>query len=98
MKNSILWMCNGPLRKTLDAREGTVFTAMWQALVQSHKFHFAAIIQDRVKKPIISEYENISQLVVPYEPLQSNGLPSEQTLREIVLFVERINPDLVHVW
>lgn len=95
---TILWFCNRPIEETPDRRDGTWFTSMAKALVESGEIRLAIIAQAKVRDLIRNDFGDINQWVVPYESLDRHGLPSERTIKAIVQFVEKTNPDLIHIW
>jgi len=95
---TILWLCNRPLEETQDRRDGTWFTAMARALVESGKIRIAIVSQAKVKGITRRDFGDINQWVVPYESLDRNGLPSGRTVDGIKQVANKINPDLIHVW
>jgi len=95
---TILWLCNRPIEDTADRRDGTWFTAMARALVESGKIRLATVSQAKVKNAVRRDLEGIAQWVVPHEPLGRNGLPSRLTVEAIQRAVDEIKPDLIHVW
>ena len=95
---NILWFCNRPIEEAPDKRDGTWFTAMGTALIEKEKIRLSIISQAKVKSIINFNYGNIQQWVIPYESLRSNGLPSKNTITEIQRIVDKLGPDLIHIW
>jgi glycosyltransferase involved in cell wall biosynthesis len=98
MMKTILWLCNRPLEETQDRRDGTWFTAMARALVESGKIRLAIVAQAKVKDITQCDFGGITQWVVPYESLGRDGLPSGRTVDAIKQVADEIKPDLIHVW
>ena len=95
---TVLWLCNRPIEAAADRRDGTWFTAMARALTESGKINLAIVSQGKVKKPAQHNFGEITQLVVPYEHLNLNGLPPHRTIESIQRAFNEIKPDLIHVW
>ena len=95
---TVLWLCNRPIEEDSDRRDGTWFTAMARALAASGEIRLATVSQAKVKSVCRSDFGNIAQWIVPYEPLDRGGLPPSRTVKAIQQAAAEINPDLVHVW
>ena len=95
---AILWLCNRPIEAVADRRDGTWFTAMARALVESGEIRLATVSQAKVKEAVGCDLGDIAQWVVPHEPLGRNGLPSRRTVEAIQRAADEIKPDLIHVW
>lgn len=95
---SVLWLCNGPVERTADHHEGTVFTTMARGLVETGRIRLSAVIQAKVKGAGRYKAGEIAQWVVPYEPLDRNGLPSHRTVEAIKGVADKVKPDLIHIW
>jgi len=98
MVKTVLWLCNRPFTDTPDRRDGTWFTAMARALAESGKIHLAVVSQAKVKGAVRRDLGDITQWVVPYEPLGRKGLPSGRTVEAIQRAADEIKPDLIHIW
>lgn len=98
MMKTVLWLCNRPIEEGADRRDGTWFTSMARALVESGEILLAVVGQAKVKGAVRCNLGDIAQWVVPYEPLGRNGLPSRRTVEAIQQAADEIKPDLIHVW
>lgn len=98
MIKTVLWLCNRPIEEGADRRDGTWFTSMAKALIESGKIRLAVVAQAKVKNPTRCDFGEIAQWLVPYEPLDRNGMPPRRTVEVIQRAVEKIKPDLIHVW
>lgn len=98
MKKTVLWLCNRPIEEGTDRRDGTWFTAMARALAESGKIQLAIVAQANVKDVVQCDYGAITQWVVPFDSLGRNGLPPQRTIDAIKRAVDKIKPDLIHVW
>ena len=98
MMKTVLWLCNRPIEDSADRRDGTWFTAMARALIESGQIRLATVSQAKVKGAVRCDLEGMTQWVVPYEPLGRNGLPSRRTVEAIRRAADEIKPDLIHVW
>lgn len=98
MMKTVLWLCNRPIEGTADRRDGTWFIAMARALAESGRIRLAVVSQAKVKDAVRCDFGDIAQWVVPFEPLNRKGLPSNQTIESIKQAAAEIKPDIIHVW
>jgi len=97
-EKTILWLCNRPLEESPDKRDGTWFTAMARALAEIGEIRLAVIAQGKVKSATRYDCNNVKQWLVPFEPLNRYGLPSNKTIESIKLISDKIKPDIIHIW
>ncbi len=98
MMKTVLWLCNRPFEETADRRDGTWFTAMARRLSELSEIKLAIIAQAKVKTVIRCDFKDVIQWVVPFEPLDRNGLPPLRTIEAIKQAADESKPDLIHVW
>lgn len=98
MMKTILWLCNRPIEENADKRDGTWFTAMARGISEFSEIKLAVIAQSEVNTVAQCNFKNITQWVVPIEPLDRRGLPPQRTVEAIKRIVNDIKPDLIHIW
>lgn len=98
MKKSILWLCNVPFVETSCNSTGSWLASMGHALVATGKIQLSIISRSKVKEMVRRDCGLIRQFLVPFEPTEMNGLPSDRTVQAIQRVAEEIKPDLIHVW
>lgn len=98
MQRTVLWLSNLPFTEKPLKGTGSWLSSMGEALIASGQIKLANISQAKVRKPTRRDCGNITQWVVPFEPLNRDGLPPAKTINAIQLAVEEIKPDLLHVW
>lgn len=90
----VLWFSNIEITNTLTGTGSWIF-AMANALVNTGEIKLFNITQGKVKETIRQDYQSISQWLIPYESLKSNGLPKSTTIQ---ILVSEIKPDIIHIW
>lgn len=98
MKLKVLWFCNYAFSDIKPVSTGTWLNSMGQALVNSGEIQLYNISQGKVGCATRKDFQSICQWLVPFESLRSNGLPSLKTINEIQGIVEKIKPDIIHIW
>lgn len=92
----VLWFSNCVLTNDNVKGSGSWLYAMSSLI--SHKVQLFNITESRnVSKIIRSEYNGITEFILPIYPL-NNGLPSKKNIYKIKGIVEEIKPDIIHVW
>jgi len=71
---------------------------MAQTLAEIGKIRLAVIAQGKVKSATRYDCNNVKQWLVPFEPLNRYGLPSNKTIESIKLISDKIKPDIIHIW
>lgn len=97
-KIKVLWLCNAAFSDTKSDSSGTWLHVMADALINTEAVNLYNITQARVKNVTRQDFKSISQWLLPWESLNSNGLPSTKVVQEIQKIVDDINPDIIHVW
>ena len=97
-KIKVLWFCNAEFSDTNPNSSGTWLHSMANALISTDSIHLYNITQGKVKDVLCQDSQSISQWLVPFEYLRSNGLPSLKTIQEIQRIIDDINPDIIHIW
>ncbi len=97
MKN-ILWFCNRPIDEIPDKRDGTWFTAMAKALIETDEIKLSVISQGKVKSVLKNNLKNVHQWIIPQIPLGIYNSIPKKFLVTIHNIIEDVNPDLIHIW
>lgn len=92
----ILWFSNCRLSNNSTKASGTWLYTMADNL--HDKVNLVNITEDRVKDVIREKYKNVEQYVIPFYPTLNNGLPKKKNISIIVDIVNKIQPDIIHVW
>lgn len=93
----ILWISNIELTGELKGSGSWIF-AMANALVNTGAIQLYNITQGKVKYATRQDFQSITQWLVPFESLKSNGLPCSKTILEIQRIVDDIKPEIIHIW
>ena len=95
----ILWFSNAVLSSTDRGYTGTWLDALASQLVESGSISLSNISIGRVKEYCKQDCGSIQQWILPMKELHlKNGLPSKGAISFIKQTVEKINPDLIHIW
>jgi len=94
----VLWFSNVAFSDKKPNSTGTWLYTMASALLKTESIQLFNISQANVNKTIRQDSQVINQWLVPYESLKKNGLPSSQTIQEIINIIADIKPDIIHIW
>ena len=93
----VLWFSNAVLTSDQTKSTGTWLHSMSKALTERGIELFNITQNSSVKDIKVITDGNIKQWVLPVYRLR-NGLPHRDTIKKICSVVEKISPDIIHIW
>lgn len=91
----VLWFSNVVLGNTKSTGSGSWLFGMKNIISDSVKLY--NVTQSNVDNVLYEKYEDLEEYIIPNYKLKNN-IPSKENISKIKSIVDKINPDIVHVW
>lgn len=94
----VLWFCNVKLSEDKITETGSWLEAMADVLVKSGEVELYNITTGIIKQIEREDCSGVKQWIIPYTRLNDKGLPSVKIIKGIQNIVDKIKPDIIHIW
>ena len=91
----VLWLSNCVLGKNKSNASGSWLFAMKDIL--NGEVELWNMAESKVSEATLTHYDGFDEYEIPFFP-KSNGVPSNNSIRQIEKIINEINPDVIHVW
>lgn len=95
----VLWLCNATFSDNSIKATGGWLQPMAEMLQKKSEIQIINITRGNVDKLTRFDYNDIIQYIIPNrKELKNNQYATKETCLEVKKIIDKINPDIVHIW